>query len=193
MTQVAAPLRATFAEYLAIDEASDEKHQLVGGEVFAMTGGTSEHALLIARVARLLGNALDGGPCAVFAPELRVRVLATGLATYPDVPIVCGPLERDPESHHTITNPTVIAEVLSSSTEAFDRGEKFRHYRQIPSLAAYLLVAQHEPRIELYQRASGGLWQLTEAGPGEHVHIDVLGCDLAVDAVYGGVIPAATS
>lgn len=193
MTQVASPLRATFAEYLALDEASDEKHQLVGGEVFAMTGGTSEHALIMARAARLLGNALEGGPCRVFAPELRIRVLATGLATYPDVPIVCGPLERDPESHHTITNPTVIAEVLSDSTEAFDRGEKFRHYRQIPSLAAYVLVSQHEPRIELYERQGDGAWRLTEAGPGEHVRIDALGCDLAVDAVYAGVLPATTA
>ncbi len=188
MSQVALLPRATFAEYVAFDEASDERHQLVGGEVFAMTGGNSEHALLIARVARLLGNALDGGPCQVFAPDLRVLVLATGLATYPDVPIVCGPLERDPESHHTITNPSVIAEILSDGTEAFDRGEKFRHYRQIPSLGAYILVSQHEPRIELYRRQTDGSWRLTEAGPGEQLRIDVLGCDLDVDAVYAGVI-----
>ena len=193
MSQPASPLRATFAEYLVLDEASDEKHQLVGGEVFAMTGGTSEHALLMARVARLLGNALDGGPCKVFAPELRVRVLATGLVTYPDVPIVCGPLQRDPQSFHTVTNPTVIAEILSDSTEAFDRGQKFRHYRQIPSLAAYLLVSQHEPYIELWQRAPDGGWRLTEAGPAEQLHIDALGCDLAVDAVYAGVLSSSAS
>lgn len=189
MSRGALPLRTTFADYLAIDEASDEKHQLVNGEVFAMTGGTFEHAILIAQVARLLGNALTGGPCRVAASELRVRVLASGLATYPDVPIVCGPPERDPEHRHTITNPTVLVEVLSDSTEAFDRGEKFRHYRQIPSLKAYLLVSQHEPSIELYERSADGSWRLTEAGVGGHLTIGPLGCALSVDAVYEGVFP----
>ena len=114
----------TFAEYLALEEKSDTKHELVDGEIFAMAHGTPEHGRLAVRMARLLGNALEGKPCEVFSSDVRVRVLATGLATYPDVSVVCGRMEIDPENRNTITNPIVLVEVLSDSTESYDRSIK---------------------------------------------------------------------
>lgn len=127
-----------------------------------------------------------GGTCRVFTSDLRVRVRETGLATYPDATVVCGPLERDPEDPNTVTNPTVLVEVLSDSTEAHDRGEKFGHYRRIQGLRAYGLVSQHERRIEVYRPNADGSWTLEEATPGR----DLRGADLCaipVDAVYRDV------
>jgi Uma2 family endonuclease len=135
----------TFAEYVALEEATTGKHEYVGGQIYAMAGGTPEHSALAVSIATQLANQVRGGRCRVHSSDLRVRVVETGLATYPDVTVVCGAWERDPENAQTVVNPAVLVEVLSPSTEAYDRGEKLEHYKRISSLRAVVLVA-HERR-----------------------------------------------
>ena len=119
--------------------------------------------------------------------RLRVRVLATGLCTYPDLSIICGPLARDPEDRNTVTNPTVLVEVLSPSTELYDRGQKFEHYQKIPSLQDYVLVSVQMAKIEVYSRNHDGSWRYTLSGPGEVAQIPSVGVTLQVDALYEGI------
>jgi Uma2 family endonuclease len=113
-----------------------------------------------------------------------VRVLATGLATYPDVTVVCGELAVDPANRDTAVNPSVVVEVLSDSTEQYDRGLKLTHYRQIPSLGAVVFVWQREQRIEVWSRAADDTWMACASGPGETAEIPVVECTLSVDTVY---------
>jgi len=148
----------TFREYLSHDEVSNTKHEYLNGQIFAMAGASPEHSALIASVTTHLSNQVRGGPCRVHMSDLRVRVERTGLATYPDVAVVCGSWKRDPEDSNTILNPTVVVEVLSPSTEAYDRGEKLEHYKSIPSLRACLLVAHDRREIELWLREPGQPW-----------------------------------
>lgn len=173
----------TYEEYLALDEASNVKLEYFAGDIYAMAGGTPEHAALCLQVGSSLNVQLEGKPCRVYGSDLRIRVLATGLATYPDASVVCGPLERDPEGKNTVLNPTLVAEVLSPSTADYDRGEKREHYQQIPSLLEIVVVAHDQRRIEVYRRASDG-WVRHEAGPGEAIALDSIGCRLDVDALY---------
>lgn len=171
-------------EYLAAESASDIRHEFLDGKVFAMAGGTPEHAALAASVIRLLGNALLGRPCRVFTSDVRVRIPATGLSTYPDGSVVCGQLETDADDANAIVNPIVLVEVLSDTTEAYDRGAKAAHYRRIPSLQEYVLVSQSEPLIEVHRRNERGHFELFEARAGEHVELASLGVSLEVRAVY---------
>jgi Uma2 family endonuclease len=115
---------------------------------------------------------------------VRVRVLATGLATYPDVSVVCGPVERDPDDRHTVTNPVVVVEVLSPSTAAYDRGEKFEHYRKAASLREYVLIDSLGVSVEVRSRRPDGTWATQAAGPGQRAPLPSLGFDLEVDALY---------
>jgi len=142
------------------------------------------HAGLSVIVSSLLHQQLRYGPCRVFSSDLKVRVLATGLATYPDVSVVCGEPELDPESKHTITNPRVVVEVLSDSTEEYDRGLKFENYQQIPALRAVVFVSQREQRIEVWSCGDDGAWTSRSSGPGDVAVIPAIQCTLAVDAVY---------
>jgi Uma2 family endonuclease len=180
-----------YADYLEQERASPTKHEFLNGEIFAMAGGTPEHARLASRVTGALLAQLRGRPCEAFSSDLRVRVLATGLSTYPDISVVCGRLERDPEDADTIVNPIVLVEVLSDSSEAYDRGENFAHYRRIPSLKEYVLASQGEPRIEVFRRNEDGGWTLYDAGPSERVKLLSIGCELSVDEVYLNALDAA--
>jgi Uma2 family endonuclease len=146
----------SFAEYIAPEAKSEIRHEFLNGDVFAMAGGTPEHSVLAGATIRELGVALRGRPCHVFTSDLRVRVAATGLVTYPDVTVICADLESHPEDRSTILNPLVLVEVLSDSTEAYDRGAKAAHYRRIDSLREYVLISQNEPRIEVFRRLAGG-------------------------------------
>ena len=178
----------SYGEYLALERESEGKHEYLRGEVFAMAGGTPRHSALAAAIIVALSTALADGPCLVFTSDLRVRIEATDLSTYPDVIVVCGPLETATDDPNAALNPTLIVEVLSESTEAYDRGQKFSHYRQIPSLREYLLVSQHEPRLEAYAKNEAGRWELAEAGPGERLALSSLtGVELDVDRVYRAV------
>ncbi|WP_437978745.1 Uma2 family endonuclease [Sorangium sp. So ce295] len=184
MNEAARRIVWTCAEYLEQERASPTRHEFLNGEIFAMTGGTPEHARLCLSVGAELRAQLRGRPCAVYSADLRVRVQATGLATYPDVSVVCGRLERDLADNDAALNPIVLVEVLSESSEAYDRGQKFAHYRRIPSLREYVLVSQHEQRIEVFHRNEDDSWTLREARAGEGVHLEAIGCALSVDEVY---------
>ena len=177
----------TYAEYLAHEAASNVKHEYLSGEIYAMAGGSPAHAELSVAVSSALRAQLRDASCRVFSSDLRVRVAATGLATYPDVTVVCGSLERDGESGDTVLNPRVLVEVLSDSTERYDRGEKFEHYKRIPALEEYVLVSQKATHIELWRR-DGASWRRHEAGAGESVTLESIGCTLDVDELYRGVL-----
>jgi len=189
MGEAVARTRLAYPEYLVQEARSATKHEWLDGEVFAMSGGTPEHAALAAAVAGELRSALRDRPCRVFSSDLRIRVQATGLATYPDLSVVCGRLETHPEDADAVVNPALLVEVLSDSTEAYDRGEKFRQYRTIPALREVLFVSQHAPRFELYRRGDSGTWELHEAGAGESLALASVGCPLAVDDVYRNPLP----
>jgi Uma2 family endonuclease len=175
--------RYTYDEYLRLEEDSPTKHEFFDGEIYAMAGGTPEHAALAAALIELLGPQLREHGCRLYTSDLRVRVMATGLSTYPDVTIICGPSERDPAGSTSIVNPKVIIEVLSDGTEAYDRGEKLEHYQQIPALAACILVSHRERLLELWSR-SGGRWVRTEARAGGALVVGAVPCTLDVDALY---------
>jgi Uma2 family endonuclease len=173
--------RYTFTEYLELEEIARVRHEFFDGEIYAMAGGTPEHAAMAAAITTALGRQLDPA-CRVYSSDLRVRILATGLATYPDVTVVCGASERDPESATHVTNPKVVVEVLSDSTAEYDRGEKLEHYRQVPSLEAVVLVDHQSPRIDLWTR-EGSEWRSRRFADGERVPLEAIGCTLAVDEV----------
>lgn len=156
----------TFAEYLALERDSEIKHEFDGGEILAMSGGTLRHSVLAARVGTALENTRPPG-CLTFQSDMRVRVAATGRATYPDAGMLCGPPEYDPEDaeHTTITNPVLLVEVLSATTEKGDRGTKWLHYQRLSSLQEYVLVSQ-EPRIEIFRRTASGTWEYFEVHEG---------------------------
>jgi len=155
--------RLTEVEYLEIERAAEFKSEFFEGEMFAMAGGTPQHSLIATNLAREFGNRLNSGHCVPYNADLRIKIEATGLFTYPDLSVICGPLQFAAGTNDTVVNPTLLIEVLSDSTEGYDRGKKFEHYRQIPALQEYLLVSQKEPRIEQFVRQADGRWLLNEA------------------------------
>jgi Uma2 family endonuclease len=184
VTGHAHPVRYTFREYIAHEAASNVKHEYLDGQIYAMAGGTPSHAALASAVGGLLFAQLRGGPCPLYSSDLRVRVLATGLATYPDVTIVCGPRELDPEDKNTVTNPTLVVEVLSPSTAEYDRGEKLEHYQRIPALRQVVIVSQDARRIDVWTRGEGDTWTHAEAGDGDVAELASIGGRLDVRELY---------
>jgi Uma2 family endonuclease len=176
--------RFAFDEYLELEAQAALKHEFLDGQVWAMAGGSPEHAALAANVTALLVAQLRGKPCRVFSSDLRVRVQATGLATYPDVTVICGRFERDPEDRrgHTALNPKVVIEVLSPSTEEYDRGEKLLHYRELPSVEEVVLIAQDRRAIDVFRRSGEGFEQLVVTTG--IVQLTSIECELALDEVY---------
>ena len=158
MSSPAHDVHYTFRQYLSLEKASNVKHEYLAGQIYAMAGGTPEHAALQGAVHGLLFPQVRAGRCRAHGSDLRVRVLATGLDTYADVAIVCGPRELDPEDKNAVTNPTLLVEVLSPSTQDYDCGEKFAHYKRIPSLRQYVLVSPDEHRVEVWTRDDEGAW-----------------------------------
>jgi Uma2 family endonuclease len=157
----------TYEEYLAYERDSDRKHEFVAGEIIAMAGGSRRHNALASRISAALENARPAG-CTAFQSDQRIRVLATGLATYPDASMTCEPIEGDPadRSGETITNPTLLVEVLSPSTEYADRGYKWEQYQLIPSLQEYVLVSHTNPRVEVYRRHGLDGWEYFDVREG---------------------------
>jgi Uma2 family endonuclease len=175
------------AEFLERERNAELKSEFFGGEMFAMAGGTREHSLIGTNLARALGNRLENRPCVTFNADLRVKVEATGLLTYPDVTVVCGPERFLDEERDTLLNPTLLGEVLSDSTEAYDRGTKFSHYRLMPSVQHVLFVSQKEPRVERYTRV-GEEWRLCEAsGLNATLELTALEITLALSEVFAKV------
>lgn len=184
---VAHPVCHSYREYVALDDASNVKLEYLAGQIYAMAGGTPDHAGLQAAMTSLLFAQLAGGRCRVFSSDLRVRVLATGLATYPDVTVVCGPRQLDPEDPNTVVNPTVIVEVLSPGTAAYDAGEKLESYKRIESLAHCVLVHQAERRVDVWTRDEAGAFHLSVAHDGDQVVLASLGASLEVKALYDAI------
>lgn len=179
--------RLTFDEYRELELTSETKHEWVRGEIFAMAGAKRAHNRVAVTLATQLEVALQDRPCLVFNSDMRVRT-ADDVAAYPDVSALCGEPRFD-AGEDELQNPTFIAEVLSPSTEAYDRGEKFEHYRTMPSLQEYLLASSTRPLVEVYRRESDG-WKLRVYGPGDRVELASLGCQFAVEDVYRKVFPA---
>jgi Uma2 family endonuclease len=187
MSNVAARVLIPYAEYVAGEERSDTKHQFLKGEVFSMAGGSYDHAMLGGAVISLLNAQLRGKPCRASNSDLRVRIEEADLGTYPDVTVICGEPVHAAADRLAVTNPTLIVEVLSDTTEAFDRGEKFGYYRMLLLLREYVLVSQHKPLIERFVRKDDGSWALTTFGAGQKLYLAAIECELSVDEVYEGL------
>jgi Uma2 family endonuclease len=180
----------TIADYVHRERESLDKHEYRDGEILLMAGGTADHSLLLANVIRRIGNRLEGKPCHVYESNLRVRIPRTVLYTYPDASVICGPPKFDPNdpTGETVTNPRLIVEVLSASTEAYDRGEKFDRYRLLDSLEEYVLVSQSAPRIETFLRQAEGTWLFTAtSGLDSAAKLRSLEIELPLREVYAGI------
>lgn len=174
----------TEAEYLAGERQSQVKHEYWDGEVFAMAGASFVHNQIVGNLTWALGNLVRNLHCSVLPSDIKVRIPSRKAYVYPDVSIVCGQPEFVDEHTDVITNPRVVAEVLSESTERFDRGEKFVGYRSLPSLIDYVLVSQDQVRVEHYTRGPDGTWVLRELGPGMQLRLASIEGEIAVDDVY---------
>jgi Uma2 family endonuclease len=176
--------RYTVDEYLAFERVSSVKHEYFDGEVFAMAGGSEPHNLLAMNVGGELRNALKDRPCRVYGSDMRV-LCPTGLRTYPDVSVVCGTLQFENERRDTLLNPVVILEVLSPSTERYDRGKKFEHYRTISSLREYVLIAYDGMLVEHFSRQHDAQWLLTTyADPASAVRFSALDVTIPLSQFY---------
>jgi Uma2 family endonuclease len=172
--------RYTPEEYLALERKADCKSDYVNGQVLAMAGASRIHNLIAGNLYREISQQLRGRPCEAYISDMRVKVSHMGFYTYPDVVVVCGEIHFEDVDNDTLLNPTVIVEVFSASTEAYDRGEKFAHYRRLESLQEYLLVAQDKVRIEHYV-GQGAQWVLSEASMlDETVHLAAVDCDVVL-------------
>ena len=181
--------RLTEAEYLALERAAvGVRSEFYDGEMFAMAGGTRRHSLIGTNLTVEFGNKLRGHRCRPYNTDLRVKIEATGLFTYPDLSVVCGKPVLLDQGMDTLLNPTLLAEVLSESTESYDRGKKFQHYQQIPSLKEYLLISQDEPRIEQFVRQDDDRWLLRETlGLESRLELPSLGITIDLAEIFTDV------
>lgn len=181
----AQPQLLSEAEYLAFERASSTKHEYYNGRVYAMTGGKEPHNLIAGNALASLHTQLRRRPSRVYSSAMRVKVTNTGLNTYPDVVVVCGQLQFTDAVHDCITNPVVIIEVLSSSTERYDRGMKAQNYRSIETLRDYILIAQDALHVEHFSRQHDGAWTLREAdGLETSVTLASIACVLQLQDIY---------
>lgn len=181
-------IRYTAEEYLALERAAEYKSEFYAGEIFAMAGASEQHNLIVANLVRELGLQLKKRPCKTYPSDMRLKVASTGLYTYPDVMVVSGKALLDDEEQDTLLNPTLIIEVLSSSTESADRGSKSGHYRKLESLQEYLLVSQTKPHVEHYSRHADHRWLLSEAeGLQSEIRLSSVECVLPLSEIYDKV------
>ena len=186
MPALAAHPRLSYAEYLAFEEQSELRHEFCEGVVLAMAGGTGAHARLKTNLTGLVHTALKGRPCQPRDADQRVRVVETDLSTYPDLSVVCGPRVPAADDPHALTNPTVIFEVLSKGTAAYDAGEKFDHYARLPSLQQYVLVDSERVHVYVYTRGEGGTWVRMGHAEGEQVPLRSIDIVLSMEEIYEG-------
>jgi Uma2 family endonuclease len=191
MRSMAQPVRTnryrySYVEYLAYERASAERHEYIDGEILAMAGGSPRHNVIALRVGAAMDRDRRTG-CLAYSSDQKIRILSNGRTRHADASMTCGPIERDPAdaTGQTITNPAVVVEVLSPSTEEVDRGEKWQDYQSIPSLQECVLISQHEPRVEVYRRSPGGTWEYSDTtvgavrlSTGALVELDALYADL---------------
>jgi Uma2 family endonuclease len=180
--------KLTPEEYLTLERNSEERHEYFGGEIFAMSGAKRNHNKITTNLSGLVWQHLKGKNCENYSSDMRVFVPETGLYTYPDLIVVCGEPKFQDEVFDTLLNPVLLIEVLSDSTEGYDRGKKFQHYRSIESLQEYVLVAQDEARIEKYVKSGAGFWVLSDAvGLDAEIKFDSIDCIIALREVYDKV------
>ena len=183
----------TPTEYLALERNSETKHEYYAGQIYPMAGATERHNLISLNAGSELRVQLRKRPYRVYVSDMRVKISETGLYTYPDVTVVGGEPQFEGNQSDVLLNPVVIIKVLSKSTEAYDRGKKFEHYRTISTLVEYLLIAQDSYHIEHYIRQTDGQWLYTATkGLQRTVHLPMIGCDLQLEEVYDKVEVAAT-
>lgn len=177
-------------QYLALERSAGYKSEYVNGHIYAMSGASREHNLIAGNLFAEIRAQLRGRPCEVYVSDMRVQVRSTGMYTYPDVVALCDEPGFDDAQLDTLLNPAMIVEVLSPSTEGYDRGEKFAHYLRLGSLQDYVLVAQDKVRVEHFARqdASADQWVFTEIRSLEGtLHLASIGCDIAVREIYSRV------
>jgi Uma2 family endonuclease len=180
--------RFSVAEYLALEQDSLTKHEYCRGQIVAMAGASIRHNQISVNIVAGLHARLRGQPCRPYGSDQRIRIDAADLYTYTDTAVICGPIERDPNDPQAAKNLRVIVEVLSKSTEKYDRGEKFELYQQLPSLEEYVLVSQEDARITHLMRLDDGSWRyVLIAGLDQTLHLASLACDLPLAEIYDGV------
>jgi Uma2 family endonuclease len=182
MTTTARRLHYTYEQYRALEDESSIRHEYLDGEIYAMAGGSPDHAALAAAVIHLLRGQLPPG-CRIFTSDLRVRIPETGLSTYPDTAVVCGRTLRAADDALAVVNPVLLVEVTSKSTEDYDREEKLRHYKHLPSVREVLIVSHREPWLTVHRR-EGAEWTVTSARQHELVVLESVVARLLVDDVY---------
>lgn len=189
MMSAAPQPRLSFDDWLAIERTTTEQRsEYVAGEVFAMAGGSEEHNLIALNVGAELRNQLKGRPCRVYPSDMKVHIAAADVGTYPDVMVICGERAFYDGRRDLVANPILIVEVLSESTEAYDRGEKFHHYRSLESLQAYLLLSQTQMQAELFLRQLDGTWSLSSyEGPSASIPLHLIEAELSLAEVYDKV------
>jgi Uma2 family endonuclease len=177
--------KLTPAEYFAWEEQQLCRHEYINGEVYAMSGGTQNHSRMALKCAALLENHLPEGRCRVFNSDCRVNIVGTNDYTYPDASVSCD--DRDKITPQYITYPCLIIEVLSESTEAYDRGNKFFRYRQNPQLQDYLFVSSQDIAIDLYHKNSSGRWEILNFRSGDSVELQSVNLTFPIEQVYQGI------
>lgn len=188
MSAVLTPTHATAEEYLKLERSAETKSEFHDGRIHRMNGSNRAHNLITGNIGVELGNQLKKRPCEAYLNDMRVKAAEARSCHYPDVAVVCDKPQFEDAHVDTLLNPTLLVEVLSPSTEAYDRGGKFSHYRKIPTLQECLLVAQDQPSIERYLR-QGDVWILSEAvGLDAGVVLESIGCTLSLREVYGKVL-----
>ena len=172
-------------EYLALERSCETKHEYYNGEIFAMSGASKWHVLIVTNLIVALGSQLKESPCTVYSTNLRLQVAPTGLYTYPDVIVLCDEARFSDEREDTLLNPALIVEVLSESTKDYDRGGKFEQYRAIDSFVEYLLIAQDRPHVEHHTRQPDGNWLLHETNNlDDTIHLKSVRCSLRLADIY---------
>jgi Uma2 family endonuclease len=175
----------TVEEYLAFERGDPQRHEYLGGKIYAMAGASANHNLIAGNTYASLHAQLRKRSCTVYPSDMRLKVSRTGLYTYPDISVVCGEAQFEDDQRDTLLNPTVIIEVLSPSTESYDRGRKFQHYRTLASLQEYLLIAQDSYRVEHYTRQANDQWLLTDvSGADASLTLHAIQCTLLVADLY---------
>lgn len=186
---VSAERMLTELEYLDQERQAENRSEFYRGQIYAMAGASRAHNLITVNLTRELSQRLKGCPCEVYSSDMKVKVKPSGLYTYPDVTVVCGEPRFDDAQNDILLNPKIIIEVLSPSTEAYDRGDKFEHYRRLASLSDYILVSQHRCRIEHFSRQADGRWLLIEVNDLQaDLALDSIGCALPLAEIYERVV-----
>ncbi len=176
-------------DYLAYERASDQRHEYIDGKIYALAGASANHNLIVGNTLASLHAQLRKRPCTVYPSDMRVKVSRTGLYTYPDISVVCGEPQFEDEQQDTLLNPNFIVEVLSPSTETYDRGKKFQHYRTLEALQEYLLIAQDSYRVEHYVRQADNQWLLSDVSRTDAtLTLPSIQCELLVADLYEKVV-----